>query len=118
MVYSDGEIETFQGEHSPRYNQLKTHSAVRITHPNFLVSIISLNSELKIEKIPVYQNNCQQAFKDCKGVKLTLGDKVKEIYINRAEIVKNDKLLVGDNHHLFYGTVVVWDESNNRIRLK
>lgn len=117
FLYSDGEIETYNYYHSSRYNQLENHTAIRIKSDNFSTTIISLEKELKIEKIPVYQNNQTEEFKICKGIKLNLSGIIKEIYVNSSEIVKNDKLLVGDSGHLFYGNVIVF-ENDNRIRVK
>lgn len=117
MVYSDGNIETFDFYHSPRYNKLENHTVVKIKNNNFSTTVISLEKELEVVNIPVYQNNQSKEFESCKGIKLNLLDKTKEIYVNSQEIVKHDKLLVGDNNHLFYGNVVIF-ENNNRIRVK
>ena len=117
LIYSDADITTYTHYHSHRYNTLDEHTAIKVTGDKFVTSIISLDTDLKIERIPVYQNNQKEEFKECKGVKLILGGKKKEIYINSSEIVKHDKLLVGDNGHIFYGSVVVF-EDNNRIRVK
>lgn len=117
MIYSDGNIETFDFYHSPRYNKLEDHTVVKIKNNNFSTTVISLEKELKVVNIPVYQNNQSKEFELCKGIKLNLLDKTKEIYVNSQEIVKHDKLLVGDNNHLFYGNVVIF-ENNNRIRVK
>lgn len=117
LVYSDGNIEDYDYYHSPRYNKLENHTAIKITGNNFVTSIISLEKDIKIEKIPVYQNNQKIELQSCKGIKLKLGDKIKEIYINNSEIVKHDKLLVGDKGHLFYGSVVIF-ENDKRIRIK
>ena len=117
MVYSDGNIETFDFYHSPRYNKLENHTVVKIKNNNFSTIVISLEKELEVVNIPVYQNNQSKEFESCKGIKLNLLDKTKEIYVNSQEIVKHDKLLVGDNNHLFYGNVVIF-ENNNRIRVK
>lgn len=117
MVYSDGNIETFDFYHSPRYNNLEDHTVVKIKNNNFSTTVISLEKELEVVNIPVYQNNQSKEFKSCKGIKLNLLDKTKEIYVNSQEIVKHDKLLVGDNDHLFYGNVVIF-ENDNRIRVK
>lgn len=117
MVYSDGSIETFDFYHSPRYNKLENHTVVKIRNNNFSTTVISLEKELEVANIPVYQNNQSKEFESCKGIKLNLLDKTKEIYVNSQEIVKHDKLLVGDSNHLFYGNVVIF-ENNNRIRVK
>lgn len=117
MIYSDGNIETFDFYHSPRYNKLENHTVVKIRNGNFSTTVISLEKELEVVNIPVYQNNQNKEFESCKGIKLNLLDKTKEIYVNSQEIVKHDKLLVGDNNHLFYGNVVIF-ENNNRIRVK
>lgn len=115
-LYSDSKIEDFLHFHSPRYNQLKNHTAIKISGDNFIASIICLDKNVEIEKIPVYQNNQSSEFRSCKGIKLQLGENIKEIYINSSEIVKNDKLLVGYQNHLFYGKVVIF-ENGNRIRV-
>ena len=78
--------------------------------------MISLEKDIKIEKVPVYQNNQKEEFISCRGIKMSVGKIVKEVYINSSEIVKNDKLLIGNNN-LFYGTVVVF-ENGKRIRVK
>lgn len=117
MIYSDGNIETFDFYHSPRYNKLENHTVVKIKNGNFSTTVISLEKGLEVVNIPVYQNNQNKEFESCKGIKLNLFDKTKEIYVNSQEIVKHDKLLVGDNNHLFYGNVVIF-ENNNRIRVK
>ena len=81
-----------------------------------MLSMISLEKDIKIEKVPVYQNNQKEEFISCRGIKITAKKLVKEVYINSSEIVKNDKLLIGNNN-LFYGTVVVF-ENGKRIRVK
>lgn len=117
FVYSDGDISTFTHYHSPRYNQLKEHTAIKISNNNFVATVISLEKDIEIENIPVHQNNRDEEFESCKGIKLSLGGMIKEIYVNSSEIVKHDKLLIGDNNHMFYGSVVVF-ENGNRIRIK
>ncbi len=117
ILYSDGSISTFKHYHAPRYNQLRDHTAIKIKSNNLLVTVISLDKNIGIEKIPVYQNNRDEEFKSCKGIKLSFSGNTKEIYVNSSEIVKHDKLLIGANKHMFYGAVVVF-ENDNRIRLK
>lgn len=117
LIYSDGNLETYEHYHSPRYNLLSNHTVVKVRNNNFSATVISLEKDIKIEKIPVYQNNQKEEFKSCKGIKLNLFGKTKEIYVNSLEIVKHDKLLCGENNHLFYGNVVIF-EDNNRIRVK
>ena len=116
LFYSDDKIEEFTHFHSPRYNSLKKHTAIKVTGKGLVLSMISLEKDIKIEKVPVYQNNQKEEFISCRGIKMSVGKIVKEVYINSSEIVKNDKLLIGNNN-LFYGTVVVF-ENGKRIRVK
>lgn len=117
LIYSDGKIENYDAYHSPRYNKLEEHTVIKVNGENFIATIISLEKDLKIKKVSVYQNNQTDELLSCKGLKLELNNKVKEIYVNNSEIVKNDKLLVGENQHLFYGSVVVF-ENEKGIRIK
>lgn len=117
LMYSDSNMEIFDYYHSPRYNKLENHTAIKIKGNNFVASIISLGENIQIEKVPVYQNKQITELQSCKGIKLILKDIIKEIYVNSSEIVKHDKLLVGDKKHLFYGNVVVF-ENDKRIRIK
>lgn len=117
LIYSDGKIENHNTYHSPRYNKLEEHTVIKINGDNFIATVISLEKDLKIEKVPVYQNNQTEELLSCKGLKLELNGKIKEIYVNNSEIVEHDKLLVGENKHLFYGSVVVF-EDGKRIRIK
>ncbi|MGY3725090.1 Heparinase II/III N-terminus [Granulicatella balaenopterae] len=100
--------------HSPVYNQLAKHPVIMSSTASgdslLNVMVVSMNQAVTIEEVMVKQNNEENPFHDCFGIRCIQDNSCKEVYLTVRDIISKDKLLVTEDEKYFYGRLVVFND--------